>query len=77
MRFFKTAVDMMCLIHSKIVIDADKTPTGKYVRRFNAPTIDDVAVVIVGYQSNLEILLLWKNDQLTKIGETHQCYNAV
>ena len=36
----------------KIVIKADKTPAGQHVRRFNAPTIDEVAIVIVG--ENLE-----------------------
>ena len=33
----------------KIVISADKTPPGQ-VRRYNAPTIDEVAIVMVGDQ---------------------------
>ena len=31
----------------KSVIDADNTLDGEHVRRFNAPTIDEVAVVEV------------------------------
>ncbi|VDM92855.1 unnamed protein product [Onchocerca ochengi] len=47
---FKTAIDMMPSDTHKIVIYADKTPAGEHVRRFNAPTIDEVAIVIVGDQ---------------------------
>ena len=38
---FKTAIDLMPTDTHKIVISADKTPTGEYVRRYIAPTIDD------------------------------------
>jgi len=49
----------------KIVIRADKTPAGQYARRFNAPTIDEDAIVVVG--ENLEsrdIVLHRRNDRL-------------
>lgn len=32
----------------KIVIRADKTPAGQHARRFNAPTIDELGIVVVG-----------------------------
>ncbi|KAF0719658.1 ATP-dependent DNA helicase, partial [Aphis craccivora] len=43
---------MMPSDNYKIVIKADNTPVGQHARRFNAPTIDEVAVVVVG--ENLE-----------------------
>ncbi|XP_050057702.1 uncharacterized protein LOC126550363 [Aphis gossypii] len=49
---FKTALDLMPSDNHKIVIRADKTPAGQHTRRFNAPTIDEVAIVVVG--ENLE-----------------------
>jgi hypothetical protein len=51
---FKTAIDMMPCDTHKIVLHADKTPAGEHVRRFNAPTIDEVAIVIVGDQGLLQ-----------------------
>ncbi|XP_050065299.1 uncharacterized protein LOC126554253, partial [Aphis gossypii] len=65
---FKTALDLMPSDNHKIVIRADKTPTGQHTRRFNAPTIDEVAIVVVG--ENLEsrdIVLRRRNDQLQRI----------
>ena len=46
-RFLKTAIDIMPSDTHKIFIHADKTPTGEHVRRYNAPTIDEVAIVMV------------------------------
>lgn len=31
-----------------IVIKADKVPLGEHNRRFNAPTVDEVGIVMVG-----------------------------
>ena len=45
---FKTAIDLMPRDTLKIVISADKTPPGQHVRRYNASTIDEVAIVMVG-----------------------------
>ncbi|XP_076264167.1 uncharacterized protein LOC143198693 [Rhynchophorus ferrugineus] len=62
----------------KIVIRADKTPAGQHTRRFNAPTIDEVAIVVVG--ENLEsrdIVLHRRNFQLQPIKETHRSYDAL
>lgn len=48
------------------------------MRKFNAPTIDEVANVIVGDQFQLrDIVLHRRKDQLTNIAETHQCYDAL
>ena len=45
---FKTALDRMPSDNHKIVIGAVKTPAGEHAKRFNAPTIDEVAIVVVG-----------------------------
>lgn len=55
MRFFKTAIDIMPSAIHNIVIHASKIPVGEQVRRFNAPTIHEVAIVIDGYRSNLDL----------------------
>lgn len=62
----------------KIVIRTDKAPAGEHMQRFNAPTIDEVAIVIVGDQFQLrDIVLYRRNDQLTNTAETHRCYDAL
>ncbi|KAL4091329.1 hypothetical protein QTP88_026032 [Uroleucon formosanum] len=65
-------------LNYKIVIRADKTPAGQHARRFNAPTIDEVAIVVVG--ENLEsrdIVLHRRNDRSQRIKETHRSYDAL
>ena len=49
-RLFETAIDLMPTDTHKIVISADKTPPGQHMRRYNAPTINKVAIVMVGDQ---------------------------
>ncbi|KAL4153788.1 hypothetical protein QTP88_001621 [Uroleucon formosanum] len=75
---FKTALDLMSSDNYKIEIGADKTPAGQHARRFNAPTIDEVAIVVVG--ENLEsrnIVLHRQNDRLQRIKETRRSYDAL
>ncbi|XP_050340211.1 uncharacterized protein LOC126766479 [Bactrocera neohumeralis] len=62
----------------KIIIKADKTPIGEHTRRFNAPTIDEVAIVVVGehFQSR-DIVLYRRNENLQRISELHRCYDAL
>jgi len=62
----------------KIVISADKTPTGEHVRRNNAPAINEVAIVMVADQFLPQDINLHKrNAQLVRIAETHRCYDAL
>ncbi|XP_022233499.2 uncharacterized protein LOC111081677 [Drosophila obscura] len=62
----------------KIVIRADKTPVGEHARRFNAQTVVEVAIVIVGEQfNNRDIVLHRRNEQLERVSETHRCYDAL
>lgn len=77
-RLFKTAGDMMPADDYAIVIKADKTPVGQHQRRYNAPTIDEVAIVIVGEQFEArDIIIHRRNDALKRVSETHRSYDAL
>lgn len=75
---FKVALDRILSDSHNIVIRTDKTPAGKHTRRFNSPTIDEVAVVIVGeyLQSGDIVLHRWNND-LKRVSETRRSYDAL
>ncbi|XP_073513990.1 uncharacterized protein [Phyllobates terribilis] len=62
----------------KVVIRADKTPQGEHQRHFNAPTFDEVAILIVGndFQSR-DIVLQKMNNSLQRVAETHRSYDAL
>jgi len=75
---FKTAIDLILTDTHKIVISAEKTPTGEHVHRYNAPNIDEVVIVMVGDQFlPRDIILHKRNVQLVRISETHPCYDAL
>lgn len=53
-------------------------PAGEHARRFNAPTLDEVAIVIVGDEFKpRDIVLHRRDDRLVRIAETHRCYDAL
>lgn len=78
-RLFKTALQRMPSDEYKILIRADKRPAGTHERQFNAPTIDEVAVVIVGENCESRDIVLTRRDsgQLQRISETHRSYDAL
>lgn len=63
---FKTALERMPSDTHKFVIRADRTPTVEHVRRFNAPIVDDVDIV-VQRRSNI----------MHRVNETHRLYDAL
>lgn len=74
-KLFKIALDRM---PSNIVIRADKMPAGEHARRFNSPTIDEVAVVIVGENLKSRDIVLHRRDSgLKRVSETHRTYDAL
>ncbi|GFT28586.1 uncharacterized protein NPIL_197901 [Nephila pilipes] len=76
-RLFKTPIDTMPSDTHKIVIHADRTPAGEHVRRFNAPNVDEVVIILIGDQFQpRDIVLHRRNEQLTKVAETRRCYVA-
>lgn len=75
---FKMALDRMPSDSHNIVIRADKTPAGEHARRFNSPTIDEVAVVIVGENlQSRDIVLHRRDNKLKRVSETHRTYDAL
>lgn len=78
-KLFKTALENMPSDDHKIIIRADKRPAGAHERQFNAPTINEVAIVVIG--ENLEsrdIVIKRRNDgQLQRVYETHRSYDAL
>lgn len=75
-RLFTTALDRMQADDYKIIIKADKTPAGEHARRFNAPTIDEVAMVGETFTSR-DIVLHRRNEQIQRVSETHRSYDAL
>lgn len=77
-KLFKTSIEKMPSDNHKIVIRADKTPAGEHSGRFNAPTINEVAIVICGDQfESRDIILHRRNDRLQRVCETHRSYDAL
>ncbi|XP_026467790.1 uncharacterized protein LOC113371378 [Ctenocephalides felis] len=75
---FKVALDRMPSDSHNIVIRADKTPAGEHAGRFNSPTIDEVAIVVVGeYMQSRDIVLHRRNNELRRVSETHRSYDAL
>lgn len=75
---FQIALDRMPSDSHNIVIRADKAPAGEHTRRFNSPTIDEVAVVIVGENlQSRDIVLHRRNNDLKRVSETHRTYDAL
>ncbi|XP_041673788.1 uncharacterized protein LOC121529855 [Drosophila eugracilis] len=78
-RLFKSALERMPNDDYKVVIKADKRPSGTHERTFNAPTVDELAILIVGEQLEKRDIVLTRRDtgQLQQISETHRSYDAL
>ncbi|GFV46445.1 uncharacterized protein TNCV_3233341 [Trichonephila clavipes] len=44
LKIFKSAIDNWPSANYKVVIHADRTPSGEHERRYNAPMVNEVAV---------------------------------
>lgn len=77
-RSFKTALDMLPSDEHRVVIRADRAPIGEHRGRFNAPSVDDIAVVMVqGECSRRDIVLQRRGGYLQRIDELHHLYDAL
>ena len=81
-REFTTAmerIDSSCP-NAKIVIQ-EEAPTGEHARRYNAPTSNDIGVIIktdVGENSHERDIVLHQRDSgLVRIWDTHRSYDAL
>lgn len=77
-RLFKTVMPRLTSDNHAIVIRPDKTPTGQHARTFNAPTVNDVAVIIAGDPyANRDIKIQRRDNQIMNISDTHRSYDAL
>nr|XP_029709441.1 uncharacterized protein LOC115255455 [Aedes albopictus] len=77
-KLFRTALDRMPTDEYVVVIRADKTPVGQHERQYNAPTIDEVAIVLVGEGfEKRDVILQRRGGDVQFISETHRCYDAL
>lgn len=77
-KIFKTALDQMPSNYYQVVISADRTPAGEHERRFNAPSVEEVAIVMVGSEFERRDIILQKQDlTLQRVAETHRLYDAL
>ena len=75
---FKTALERMPTDEYKVVIRADKTPHGEHQRRFNAPTFNEVAIVMSGNKfGKRDIVLQKRTGTLQHVADTHRSYDAL
>ncbi|XP_057664480.1 uncharacterized protein LOC130898900 [Diorhabda carinulata] len=62
----------------QIVIKADKVPLGEHAGRFNAPTVDEVAVIMVGDPVDERSIKITRRDNtVSTISDLHRSYDAL
>ncbi|XP_029172029.1 uncharacterized protein LOC114941269 [Nylanderia fulva] len=62
----------------QIVIKADKVPLGEHAGRFNAPTLDEVAVIMVGDPVDKRAIKITRRDNtVSTISDLHRSYDAL
>ncbi|XP_039957025.1 uncharacterized protein LOC120772464 isoform X1 [Bactrocera tryoni] len=78
-QLFKMALEMKPTDDHKIVIRADKRPAGEHERRFNAPVLNEVAIVVVGENMDSRDIVIQRRvgGNLQRISETHRSYDAL
>lgn len=79
-RSFKTALDRMPSDDDEyvVVIRPDRAPAGQHAGRYNAPTSDEVAMVMVGDQFNSrDIVIQRRKGDLRRISDTNRFYDAL
>ncbi|GBM57107.1 hypothetical protein AVEN_44406-1 [Araneus ventricosus] len=62
----------------KLIIRSDKTPVGEHERRFNAPIVNEVAIVmVVDGSDRRDIIIQKRGEGLERIAETHRSYDSL
>ncbi|UYV69722.1 hypothetical protein LAZ67_7000457 [Cordylochernes scorpioides] len=62
----------------RVVVNADRIPPGQHPRRYNAPTANEVAVVLAGNQfGSRDIVLRQRDNVLKHVSDTHRFYDAL
>ncbi|KAL8616748.1 hypothetical protein ACOMHN_017785 [Nucella lapillus] len=75
---FKTALERMPTDEMRVQIHANRAPQSEHERRYNEPTTDEVAILIVGQQFEKRDIVIHKRDSsLQRVSETHRSYDAL
>ena len=76
---FKTAIEQpQTSTDFSVIIEVDKRPAGELALRFNAPSFNEVAILIVGQQHQpRDIVIHPRHSRLKRVSETHRCYDAL
>ncbi|GFX79542.1 uncharacterized protein TNCV_825311 [Trichonephila clavipes] len=58
---------------------SDRVPRGEYERRFNAPTTNEIAAVVVSSErtASRDIVIQAHDGRLTRVPDTHRFYDAL
>ncbi|XP_055936862.1 uncharacterized protein LOC129966462 [Argiope bruennichi] len=77
-RLFKRVSPRLQNDNYQIVIKADKVPLGEHAGRFNAPTVDEVAVIMVGDPVDKRAIKITRRDNtVSTISDLHRSYEAL
>ncbi|KAL0902327.1 hypothetical protein ABMA27_000223 [Loxostege sticticalis] len=76
---FKSALENMPDDSCKVVIRAERVPSGQHPRRYNAPAVAEVAAVVAGANpaAPRDIVLQKYENSLIRIADTHPYYDAL
>ncbi|GFT42264.1 helitron_like_N domain-containing protein [Trichonephila clavipes] len=78
LKIFKSAIDNWPSDNYKVVIHADRTPRGEHERRYNAPMVNEVAVLVTAEPCSPRGIVLRAHDNtLQLIANTHKFYDAL
>lgn len=77
-KIFKSAIDNWPSDNYKVIIHADRTPRGEHERRYNAPMVNEVAVLVTGDPSSPRDIVLRAHDNtLKRVADTHRFYDTL
>lgn len=75
---FKTAMEQNQQENLKIIIRADKKPENQHRSRYNKPSVDEVAILMVGEGgSSRDIILNTRDSTIKAVEDTHRSYDAL
>ncbi|GFV20495.1 helitron_like_N domain-containing protein [Trichonephila clavipes] len=78
LKIFISAIDNLPSDNYKVVVLADRTPRGEHERRYNAPRVNEFAVLVTGKPcSPRDIVLRAHDNTLQRIANTHKFYDAL
>lgn len=77
-KVFKTAMETEVNDDFQVVIKANKRPVGEHARVFNAPSSNEVAIIMNGIDfEKRDIVLKKRSNELQSIDETHIAYDGL